>query len=123
MVPLIDDGLEESRTRILAKLYENDLDIPLVLPPINGGECIDDDVHKENGTVWLSWPEPWSGIAVDHYEILINTEGIVYKTQSNQSSALIPGFDTGEEVEFFIRPVLLTGTVGEWGQIIKCSVT
>jgi hypothetical protein len=119
---LIDSALQESRQRVLAPLYTDTyLNVPLLPSPVQNLECIN-DTKREPGTLWGSWPEPWTGIRISTWDVLVNNNGAIYPTKTNETSIQIPGFESGKEIVWFVRPRLLNGEVGSWGSPGHCKV-
>ena len=119
---VIDSALAESRNRVLAPLYTNvNLNVPLLPAPVYNLECIN-QTGRDPGTLWGSWPEPWTGIKVSTYDVLINNNGGIYHTKSNKTTIQIPGFEPGKEIVWFVRLRLHDGEIGPWGSPGHCAV-
>ncbi|KAJ3382912.1 Protein O-linked-mannose beta-1,4-N-acetylglucosaminyltransferase 2 [Lobulomyces angularis] len=120
LAALIEDALKESRA-ILKPIRDGSWNwgmtelLPSIISDI---ECLDSE-ERPAGELWAEWSPPWNGAKVDKYSIHVNNNGREYTSAGNVMA--IAGFQPGEEVVFFVRP-LVGKFVGEFGRVGKCIV-
>lgn len=120
---LIEGALVESRTKVMPALYESKFN-PLLMSPVRKLECVADSIRTDPGTLVGAWPPLWTGAMdqVGKWEVLLNNNGLSYKTKGAECSIKIPGFTPGTEVVWFVRPIGRDGTLGDWSDVGKCKV-
>ncbi|KAI8902033.1 hypothetical protein BC833DRAFT_617013 [Globomyces pollinis-pini] len=121
---LIDDALHESRTVVLKRLRSTDnmFKADITPSPVKTITCLHDEGNgRPSGTLWAEWEPAWTGYQVDKWNVLVNNDGREYKTNSNHTSIAIHGYNAGETLRFFVRPVI-NGTLGPWSDMGTCTV-
>lgn len=120
---LIEEALSESRTKVLPALYEEKFN-PILFPPPRKLTCVADSIRSEPGTLAGAWLPLWTGAMdqVRKWEVLVNNNGLSYKTKGAECSIKIPGFTPGTDLVWFVRPIGKDGTIGDWSEVGKCKV-
>ena len=120
---LIVEALVESRTKVLPALYKEMFN-PVRFGPVRNIECIESKRKTVPGTLAAAWPPPWTGSMpqIRQWEVLLNNNGITYKTKGPECSVRVPGFKPGTEIVLFVRPIGKDGSIGDWGDAGKCTV-
>lgn len=120
LVSTARDALHDSR-RSLSKIRSGLFNWAStdVLPPIiENIRCLNGDSRKP-GELWAEWDKVWNHAKVDQYSIHVNNNGREYVANTN--SMAIGGFAPGEEIVFFVRP-LVGKFKGEFKSVGRCTV-
>ncbi|KAJ3281038.1 Protein O-linked-mannose beta-1,4-N-acetylglucosaminyltransferase 2 [Borealophlyctis nickersoniae] len=120
---LIKSALHESRSMLAAYRYKNWEETDLLPPTVKEIRCLDGPLRKP-GELWAEWDLPWTGAKVEKWNILISSgkhNGREYAGDGGMPRLAIGGFEDGETVTFWIRPIV-GQFKGEWGARGKCTV-
>lgn len=119
---LIREALVESRTKVLPNLYHPKVS-NILFGPVKKIQCVKNE-PEESGTLQAYWPKPWTGSynQVSFWELLVNNNGLTYRTKNSECSIRVPGFTPGTKLTIFVRPIGKDGTIGDWGERALCLV-
>ncbi|KAJ3316060.1 Protein O-linked-mannose beta-1,4-N-acetylglucosaminyltransferase 2 [Boothiomyces sp. JEL0838] len=118
---LVEEALLESRKRVLFNLYNKNYWAATIRPSkVREIECVE-HAEKEAGTLWAKWKDPWGGVLVEKWSVLIGNDGKEYTTVSNTSSISIPGFTPGQTVRFYVRAIS-NKSFSPWSDGANCRV-
>ncbi|KND03274.1 uncharacterized protein SPPG_02325 [Spizellomyces punctatus DAOM BR117] len=119
VISLIESGLQESRGLLSTVRVTNWEETELLPPPVKGIECLDGPT-RDPGELWVKWALPWTGAAVDQWNVLISVpddeqRGSEHWVPGDKPALSVKGFKAGQRLRVFIRPVVGSFT-GEWSK-------
>jgi protein O-mannose beta-1,4-N-acetylglucosaminyltransferase len=122
VLEIIDQALEDSRTKTLSVLYEKNWEETDNLMPSTALniKCVDEPQRQE-GYLWLEWDSPWNGIEAEDWHVFVSTTHQDFLTNSSRTSIYIPGFKTNTSVRVFIRPIK-NKRRGKWSYSVECTI-
>ncbi|TPX34304.1 hypothetical protein SmJEL517_g03031 [Synchytrium microbalum] len=74
----------------------------LLPPAVKTFRCLN-HTNRPVGELWAEWDLPWNGAVVEKWNIHVQNNKGEYVSQG--ASVAIPGFSSGEEVKFWVRPI------------------